>query len=515
MAIHQRLAYPDLPFHGLLQRAATRWPHKTAIVFGDSRISYDELDAQVNQFGNALLALGVQEGDRIALLLPNCPEYEIAFFGSNRVGAIPTSLNPSYKIREVQYQVSESGAQVLVVHCSLWPTIQESLRALDSLLHVIVVGDAPGVGFYTFGQLLETSAKTPPGIDVALDTIGALPFSSGTTGLSKGVMLTQRNLVCNSLQFVHCTETTDVDVLLIFLPLYHIYGVSLMATAIAAGATQVLLPRFDLAQVLQMIREEGVTEVFVVPPVMLALTNAPDVVPYNFETVRFIMSAAAPLAPDIARRLAEKLRVPVIQAYGMTESSPLTHMVPLHSADTALGSVGVVAPDTHCRIVDIENGERTLAPGSAGEVVVAGPQVMKGYWNAPEATACALRDGWLYTGDIGMVNSSGRLFIIDRKKEMIKYKGFSIAPAELEAVLLEHPAVLDCAVTGHPDSDAGEVPHAYVVLRPDVAPTREDLIHFVGDRVATYKQICFLDFVDHIPRTPSVKILRRVLKHHA
>ncbi len=325
-------------------------------------------------------------------------------------------------------------------------------------------------------------------------------------------MLTQHNLVCNALQFVEATQTTDRDTLLIFLPLYHIYGVALLAVAATAGAGQVLMERFDLAEVLRLIGEEQITELYVVPPVMLALANAPDLQPEQVRSLRFAMSAAAPLAPEVARRVAQRLDLRIIQAYGMTESSPLTHMVPLDLPDDRMESVGVVAADTACRIVDMDTGERELSPGEVGEVIVTGPQVMAGYWNAPEETAATLRNGWLYSGDSGKVDERGNLFIVDRKKEMIKYKAFSIAPAELESVLLEHPAVSDCAVTGQPDPEAGEVPCAYVVLHPGQQVAPEELKDFVRERVATYKQVRTIELVDAIPRTPSGKILRRVLK---
>jgi long-chain acyl-CoA synthetase len=325
-------------------------------------------------------------------------------------------------------------------------------------------------------------------------------------------MLTQRNLVCNALQFVQATESTADDTLLIFLPLYHIYGVALMAVAASCGAGQVLMERFDLQEVIRLIDQEGITELYVVPPVMLALANTPGLDPEMFRHLRFIMSAAAPLAPEVAKRVSERLEVPVTQAYGMTESSPLTHMVLIDRATEVVGSVGEVAADTVCCIVDIETGERELPPGEIGEVAVSGPQVMAGYWKAPDDTAYALRDGWLHTGDIGRVDEEGNLYIVDRKKEMIKYKAWSIAPAELEAALLEHPAVNDCAVVGEPHPEAGEAPRAFVVLRQGHNATSEELRQFVAERVASYKQIHTLEVVDAIPRTPSGKILRRILK---
>ena len=511
----RRLDYPDIPFHALLQRAAKRWPDREAIIFGDRRISFAEWDRLASRCANGLLELGIRKGDRVALFMPNCPEYEITFFGCARIGAVPVPLNPSYREREVCQTVDDAGAVAMVVAAPLQSVVEAARAEMPSLHHVIVVGDTMDEETQSFLGLMTRASETLPAVPVEDGDLAALPYSSGTTGGPKGVMLTQRNLVCNAIQFVDCTQTTESDVLLIFLPLSHIYGVALMATAVAGGAKQMLMERFDLAEVIRLIRAEGVTEFYVAPPVMLALLNAPDLSPGDLKSARFIMSAAAPLAADVARRVADRFDVPVIQAYGMTETSPLTHMVPLDRWGDLIGTVGVVAPDTECRIVDIETGLRELPPGEVGEVTVHGPQVMAGYWNPPADTAAVLQNGWIRTGDIGRVDEDGNLSIVDRKKEMIKYRAFSIAPAELEAVLLEHPAVADCGVTAQPDEEAGEVPRAYVVLRAGQHASPQELQAYVAERVAGYKQIRHVEMVDAIPRTPSGKILRRVLKERA
>lgn len=511
--MEHHLDYPDIPFHRLLTQAAEHWGERTAIVAGDQRLSFSELDTMAGALANALIASGCAKGDRIALLLPNCVEYAVAFFGACRAGAAPTPLNPAYKAREVRYQLRESGASFVIVHQSLLSVVQEVQAELPDVRAIIVAGSEAPPPYQTLTAFIEGQPCGDPGVALAADDLAALPFSSGTTGTSKGVMLTQRNLVSNAVQFADTTGTTEHDRLLIFLPLYHIYGVALMAFSILCGAEQVLLERFDLARVVQIIEDREITELFVVPPVMLALANTPDLRPESFRSLRFIMSAAAPLAPDIGRRVHRRLDVRVLQAYGMTETSPLTHMAPMDAADE-MESVGVVAADTSCRIMDLETGERELAPDEVGEVVIAGPQIMAGYWNAPEETARALRAEWLYTGDVGSVDALGNLYIVDRKKEMIKYKAFSIAPAELEAVLLEHPSVRDCAVTAQADPEAGQVPRAWVVLHADSSTTPEEIRLFVRERVAGYKQIRLLEVVETIPRTPSGKILRRLLAPH-
>jgi len=288
-----------------------------------------------------------------------------------------------------------------------------------------------------------------------------------------------------------------------------------MGLALQAGAVQILMERFDLETVAKLIPLHKVTILYVVPPVLLALANAPNLDPAQFRTLRYMLSAAAPLAPNVARRVEQRFGVPVIQAYGMTEASPDTHHSPLERDRMRLESVGVPVADTEQRVVDLTDGQRVLGPGEVGEVVVRGPQVMRGYWNAPEETAAVLRDGWLHTGDIGYVDADGYLFIVDRKKEMIKYKSFSIAPADLEAVLVQHPDVADCAVIGVPDVECGELPKAFVVPRPGAAIDVASLDQFVSERVAGYKRIRFFETVKTIPRTPSGKILRRVLKQTA
>ncbi len=505
------LDYPDIPFHALLKLAAERWPDQIALVFGDRHYSFADLNSKATRFANALRDLGLSKGDRVALFLPNFPEYEIAFFGACRAGAVPTPLNPSYKEREVRYQTNDAGARLLVTHESLLPVVEAARDSLETVETIVVVGK-PLWGALAFEDLLSAQSDTYSELSLEAEDLAALPYSSGTTGASKGVMLSQRNLVSNALQFVACTQTSVQDAILIFLPLYHIYGVALMSNAVAAGARQVLMPRFDLAELQRLLIQESVTELFVVPPVMIALAGSPDVDPKAFRSLRFLMSAAAPLAPDVARRVADRLGVRAIQAYGMTEASPLTHMVAMDDAEAPIDSVGVPAPDTECRIVDLESGTSEMPLGEPGEVVISGPQVMQGYWEAPEETARALRNGWLHTGDVGRVDETGNLYIVDRTKEMIKYKAFSIAPAELEGLLLEHPAVADCAVTGHADEEAGEVPHAFVVLRAETTVAPGEIQAWAKSRVASYKEIRYLDVVEAIPRTPSGKILRRMLR---
>ena len=386
---------------------------------------------------------------------------------------------------------------------------------MPHLRHVLVIGSArPPQTLNWYDVANGFPASPPPAIalDVERDLV-ALPYSSGTTGLPKGVMLSHRNLVCNHIMCTSAARMTERDVLLLFLPFYHIYGTMLMGASVASGATVCIMERFEARTALALTQQYGVTLFYAVPPVLLALTQMPELNQYDLSSVRYIMSGAAPLPPEIARRMRELTGLLVLQGYGLTEASPLTHLNPVDNPELVrLDSVGWRVSDEEERIVATDDPTQDLGPDEIGELLVRGPHVMLGYWKAPEETARALRDGWLHTGDIARRDEQGYVQIVDRKKEMIKYKGFGIAPAELEALLHEHPAVADCAVVPKADPDAGEIPRAFVVLNAGIAVSGEELMRFVAERVAGYKQVRAVEFVAEIPKNPSGKILRRVLK---
>lgn len=513
-----RLEYPDVPLHALMQAQAMRSPQRAAIVFGDRTMTFRELDEESSRLAHGFRSLGVESGERLGIYVPNCPEYECAFYAASKIGAVVTPLNPSYTTREITYQLNDVGAKVLITHERLWPVVSALRNQLASVTAIVVIGEVlQGLpdGVYSYEHVIDGQPATAPAAAITPDQLIALPFSSGTTGLPKGVMLTHRNLVCNHLQFCEAAGLSERDVYIVYLPLSHIYGIALMGMALCAGASQILMERFDLQMVNRLAGDHNVTLLHAVPPVLLALANAPDLDTGRFRSLRYILNAAAPLAPDVARRVEQRLGVPVIQAYGMTEASPDTHHSPIAPERMRLESVGTLVADTEQKIVDLDDETTVLGSGQLGEVVVRGPQVMQGYWNAPEETARALRDGWLHTGDIGYVDADGYLFIVDRKKEMIKCKSFSIAPADLESVVLQHPAVADCGVIGTPDPECGEVPKAFVVARAGRALDLGALEAFVAERVAGYKRIRLFEAVQAIPRTPSGKILRRLLKQPA
>jgi long-chain acyl-CoA synthetase len=510
-----RLNYPGGPLHDVMRATAARYPEGRAITFKDQSITFAAFDRESNRLANGLAALGLASGDRMALYLPNCPQYELAFYAASKLGAVSSPMNPSYREREITYQVNDSGASVMVTHASLWPVVDACRSKLPGLARVVVVDGDPGshdgiaVGW---DEVVDSGSTDAPAVKVDQGQLAALPYSSGTTGLPKGVMLTHRTLVCNQLQYLDASGIEAEDAFPLFLPLSHIYGVMLMNAALGAGAHQILMERFDLETLVGVIQKQQATVLHLVPPVLLALANAPGLEPSQFRSVRYALSAAAPLAPDVARRVEQRLGLRVIQAYGLTETGPASHHSPLEPDRTKLDSVGVIMADTEQRVVDLETGETVLGPGETGEIVIRGPQLMQGYWNAPEETARALRNGWLHTGDIGSIDAEGYTYVVDRKKEMIKCRAFSIAPAELEAALLEHPDIVDCGVVGVPDADAGEVPNAFVVARKGCTLGEAALSDYFSKRLAGYKMIRKWHLIDAIPRTPSGKILRRMLK---
>lgn len=504
---------PEIPFGAMLWESAQRFPEKTAIIFQGQKISYRELDGLANGFANALAKLGVKKGDRVALYMTNRPEYIISLYGIARVGAVFSPMNPTYKEGEIQHQLHDAEASVLVVQESLYPVVRAVRQHLPHLKEIIVVGQHAEPGLHLFRELLRQSVpKSPPPVALVwADDLVALPYSSGTTGLPKGVMLTHQNLVANNIQFISSGRITEQDTLLIFLPFYHIYGIMLLGGGLYAGATLVIMEAFDLERSLTLAQQYGVTLYYAVPPILVALDNYPALSRFEFSRMRYIMVGAAPLAPDVGQRVQEKMRVTVLQGYGLTEASPVTHLNPVDQGRIKLDAVGIAVPNQEQKIVDLETGERELGAGEVGELLVKGPHIMKGYWKAPEETSRVLQNGWLATGDIARMDREGYVYIVDRKKEMIKYNGFSVAPAEVEAVLFQHPAVADCAVIGKPDPSAGEIPKALVILRPGEEATSEVLMDFVESRVAGYKKIREVEFVSTIPKTASGKVLRRVL----
>jgi long-chain acyl-CoA synthetase len=496
--------YAEIPLTDLLAPSAERFAEKPAFITAEGQsYSFAQTWEASRRLGRFLQDNGIQKGDRVAIFAANCPEYFVAFYGTLFAGGAVTTLNPLYKDREVLHQLENCDASAIFAMGPLLPMVQQVREHLPNLKHVFAIEDA--------WKLASEAPNEPLPVSInSMEDLVALPYSSGTTGLPKGVMLTHYNVASNVRQTLATGMTSSYSVLLDFLPFYHIYGmVVLMACGFAQGASQVVMSRFDPALCLDLVQRHKVTNLFAVPPALLALSHFPDTAKYDTSSIRMIMSGAAPLPPEVARAAAKALDTTVLQGYGMTETSPVTNVNPINRIKDA--TVGPPLPDTVQKVVSLED-ERELGVGEVGELLTFGPQVMKGYWNAPEATAETLPGGgWIRTGDIVSADEEGYVTILDRKKEMIKYKGYQIAPAELEALLMEHPAVRDSAVIPKRDEESGEIPKAFVMLHPDKAVSQEELMRFVEERVAPYKKVREIEFVEAIPKTASGKILRREL----
>jgi acyl-CoA synthetase (AMP-forming)/AMP-acid ligase II len=485
---------------------------KPAIIDGPTgrTISYKQLVESVKRCAAGLAKHGLNKGDVLAIYSPNVPEYAVAFHAVASIGGISTTVNPLYTVRELAQQLRDSRAKFLLTVPMFIENARAAAQEVGTIKELFVFGEAEGVT--PFAELL-TQGNQPPevSIDPKSDLV-ALPYSSGTTGLPKGVMLTHHNLVA---EMCAATGRPDVvfpgenDTLLAFLPYFHIYGIVMfLSYGLGHGATLVSMPRFDLEQFCELVQRYGVTYMHLVPPVVIALAKHPVVDKYDLSKAKWALSAAAPLGGPAAEAFTARLGTQLVQAYGMTEVSGATHIGSCLPGKVKPTSGGTLVPNTECMIVD-PTGD-ALERGEQGEVWVRGPLIMRGYLGNPEATASTIdAEGWLHTGDVGYVDADGDIFIVDRVKELIKYKGLQVAPAELEAILLGHPAVADVAVIPSPDEEAGEVPKAFVVVK---TPTpAEDIMAFVAERVAPHKKVRKLQFVDAIPKSASGKILRREL----
>ncbi len=517
----------NLFMHELVLDSCRRHAPKTALVDASSsrRLTYAEYGDTVESLARGLIAAGLKPGEVVAIFLANSWEFCTAFHAIQLAGAVPTLLNPTFREREVRYQLENSGAVLLITDGANIDGIH--LGGLPHLRRVYATRQ-PAPGTEPFANLLNPVSAAYPRPDQPSDqALGTLPYSSGTTGLPKGVMLSHYNLVANVYQLIgpRGTELSSADTILCCLPLYHIYGLNVVLNpSLILGATLVLVPRFNVETFTRLIVDEAVTMMPLVPPAMNAICQAAEANQFPRDhKVRWIKSGAAPLAPDLARRFTQLTNIPVCQGYGMTEASPVTHVGFLEPELYRPDSIGHPLVATDCRVlsqldIDPDDTPDNLleAPaGEPGELVMRGPQFMLGYWKEPQATAAVLRDGWFWSGDIVTRDREGFYRVVDRRKEMIKYKGFAVAPAEVEAVLLEHPAVKDCGVVGRRDAAAGEIPVAFVALREGFVNSHklgEELCSFVADRLTHYKQPREVHFVDAVPKTASGKILRRELR---
>jgi acyl-CoA synthetase (AMP-forming)/AMP-acid ligase II len=494
--------YPAVPLHHFLTQTALKYPDRPALIFLDGQeCSYGRLMQASRSLARMLQDGGLQRGERVAIFSPNCPEYAVVAHGTSMAGGTLTTLNPLYRAREVVYQLIDAGAKRLFYHPLVGPVVEE---AQPELVGTTLVSLAD------VGSIVD---QTPPEpypvpIDPHKD-LAALFYSSGTTGLPKGVMLTHFNLVANICQACACFGLTAMTKPLAFLPFFHIYGFTLILnTTLALGGTCVITPAFDPKMVLELIQQHQITNLPAVPAALLALVNHADAERYATTSLRVVGCGAYAVPAEIERRAKQLFpSATFVEGYGLTEAAPLTNLNPLGYVRS--GTFGVPVSDTIEQVVSLETG-LPAALGEPGELWVKGPQVMQGYWQRPAESAQALTsDGWLHTGDLVRADAEGYVSFVERLKEMIKYRGYQIAPAELEAILLEHPAVLDVTVVPKPNPDTGEAPKAFVQPRPGIAVTAQELLAHVEQRVAPYKKIRELEFVEAIPKTASGKTLRR------
>jgi long-chain acyl-CoA synthetase len=545
--------YPKVPLQQFLVDAAAKYPDKTAVIYGnvveplgnalmDTSMSYRRLLELTLQFSAALQQLGVQKGDRVAIHLPNCPQFIIAYYATLMAGGIVVSCNPQYVARELEHQLNDSGATVAVTLSLTYPIVKQ-IRAKTQLEHVIVTnvkeyfpgllkflftvatekkdghfqdisGDADT---YWFQDLLAQAPAKPDAVEVRPEDTGVLMYTGGTTGISKGAQLTHRNLVANALQarWWMWDIKEGKEVMLAAVPLFHSYGMTVcMNETIYIGGSLILIPNPRiLDHTLKSINKHKPTLFPGVPAMYVSVVNCPDIGKYDVSSIRACISGAAGLPPEVQQAFEQLTGGKLVEGYGLSEATPVTHCNPIYGKRKEGSWIGLPMSDTEAVIMDLETGENVLGTDDIGELCLRGPQVMKGYWNMPTETANVLRDGWLHTGDIARMDHDGFFQIVDRKKDMILGTGgYNIYPREVEDVLYEHPKVLEATVAGVPvGKERGERVKAYVVLRPGETATEEEIIEYCRENLAYYKVPKFVEFRDELPKTMVGKILRRVL----
>lgn len=507
---------PDIDLTSFVLQRISAYGNSPALIDGISgrTIGYAQLAAAIKLVAAGLSERGMLKGDVFAIYSPNLPEYIIAFHAVSLIGGTVTTINPLYTAEEIHHQLKDSGAKYLLTISTFLENAKKAVSDTP-VKEIFSFDETPGAT--PFSVLLHGGAKLPAVYFSPAEDIVTLPYSSGTTGFPKGVMLTHKNLIANLVQVEGITNYTLIengDRVIGVLPFFHIYGmVVVMNLSLIRGATIVTMPRFDLVQFLELIQKYKITKVNIVPPILVALAKHPLVDQYDLSSLVELFSGAAPLSHDLAADVSKRLHgCSVVQGYGLTETSPVTHVYNRSiSKGAKLGSVGPAVANTENMIIDIDSG-MPLGYNKPGEIWTRGPQVMKGYLNNPDATKSTIdENGWLHTGDIGYIDEDGMFFIVDRLKELIKYKGFQVAPAELEALLLTHPSIADAAVIPVADEEAGEIPKAFIVLKTGIEISEGGIMEWVAEHVSPQKRIRKLEFVDTIPKSLSGKILRRVL----
>lgn len=549
------LTYPDIPIHEILDQTAARIPNRIALIFRGLELTYKEFKELSERFATALARLGVKKGDRVAIHLPNCPQFAIAYYGLLRIGAVYTPMSPLLQPGEFKHQMQDSGAETLVSLDLIYPGIKDAIP-LPQVKRIITTSLADCIGalsspFLIFGktavpdtldmvELIKQHAPDVPKVTINSEKdLAHIAYTGGTTGVSKGVMLTHRNVVANVFQFCswmsgsdiryeggklnfiypdgvdphkHRAVAPDCETILVVVPWFHALGtVGMLNCMILAGLTLVVFPSFDPDEYLNAIVKYRATCVAGAPQLYIPLVNHPNFKAFDLSGVKFAGSGAAPLSKPILESMLQAFSGVVNEAYGMTECTMCAISNPPSREGLKHGSVGIPIADTEIKIIDVVSGKE-LPEGEEGEICIRGPQVMQGYWNQPEETAQVLKDGWLHSGDIGRMDADGYFTITDRLKDMIIYKGYNVYPREIEEVIFKHPAVQQCAVVGKPDPQGGEAPVAFVQLKPGMQATYDDILNHTNGQIAHYKKVRDVIFLDQIPTNVAGKVLKRVLK---
>ncbi len=529
---------PDECLPLCVQKNAINLPHNIATEFFGAKLTYGSFWSQILRFANALSLLGVKPGDRVAVMLPNCPQTMIAYYATLWLGAVVVMTNPLYVEREIEFQWGDAEAEFAIVLDHLYPKVERVLpqlgiqkvivtsirEYLPPLLKVLYPLKARQKKLFTavpyservlsFSQLIRKTAPHPLPFAGALDELAALQYTGGTTGTPKGVMLSHRNLLSNVVQLAAWVPDLrhGEERFLGILPFFHVFGMTVaMNLTLYTGCTVILVPRFDVGEFLKILKKTRPTLFPGVPSIFVAIVGDPKAHSYDLSSIRLCITGSAPMPVEVLRRFEELTGCIILEGYGLSEASPVTHANPIGGA-RKVGSIGIALPDTDCKIVDLDLGVEEKPFGEIGELIVQGPQVMQGYWKLPQETADTLREGWLYTGDIARMDEDGYVFVVDRKKDMIISSGYNVYPREIDEVLYEHPKILDAVAIGVPDPYRGEIVKAFIILKPGEAVTEEEIIQFSKVRLAPYKVPRSVEFRQSLPKSMVGKVLRKELR---